>query len=81
MEPFNDSTNLFIKQISQKANGKTEIRLADHLNRCTLDVIAKVCFLSYLSGDSWPSGLVFCLLVLKVPGSISGWSTLGLGQD
>ncbi|XP_072013133.1 cholesterol 24-hydroxylase-like [Amphiura filiformis] len=44
MTPFNASTNLLIEKLSDKADGKTEVRLADHFNRCTLDVIAKVAF-------------------------------------
>ena len=45
MKPFNASTNLFLGKLLSKANGKTEVTLAEHFNRVTLDVIAKVCYI------------------------------------
>ena len=42
MDPFNASTDLFLDKLSEKADGKTPVRMVDHLSRCTLDVIAKV---------------------------------------
>ena len=42
MEPFNKSTDAFIKKLKEKADGKTEIRMLQHFGRCVLDVIAKV---------------------------------------
>ena len=42
MEPFNKSTDVFIKKLKEKADGKTEISMVQHFGRCVLDVIAKV---------------------------------------
>ena len=42
MEPFNKSTDAFIKKLKEKADGKTEISMLHHFGRCALDVIAKV---------------------------------------
>ena len=42
MEPFNKSTDAFIKKLKEKADGKTEISMLQHFGRCALDVIAKV---------------------------------------
>ncbi|XP_072023569.1 cholesterol 24-hydroxylase-like isoform X2 [Amphiura filiformis] len=44
MDPFNNSTTLFMKKLLEKADGKTEISMSEHFNRCTLDVISKVAF-------------------------------------
>ncbi|XP_072023570.1 cholesterol 24-hydroxylase-like [Amphiura filiformis] len=44
MEPFNKSTSLFMKKLLEKADGKTEIAMSEHFNRCTLDAISKVAF-------------------------------------
>ena len=44
MEPFNKSTAMFIKKLLEKADGKTEVKMSEHFNRCTLDVISKVRF-------------------------------------
>ncbi len=42
MEPFNKSTTMFIKKLAEKADGKTEVKMSEHFNRCALDVISKV---------------------------------------
>ena len=42
MDPFNASTDLLLEKLSEKADGKTPVRMMEHINRCTLDVIAKV---------------------------------------
>ena len=60
MEPFNKSTDAFIKKLKEKADGKTEISMLQHFGRCALDVIAKVnqnlkefCTLELTTTCSW----------------------------
>lgn len=42
MEQFNASCDVFLARLTELADGKTEVKMADEFNRITLDIIGKV---------------------------------------
>ncbi|XP_038073598.1 cholesterol 24-hydroxylase-like [Patiria miniata] len=62
MGSFNESTDILINKLAEKADGKTTVYMLDELNQVTLDVIAKVAFGLHLNKTA-DSGFSFTTAV------------------
>ncbi|XP_068689860.1 cholesterol 24-hydroxylase-like [Montipora foliosa] len=64
-EQFNASCDVFLEKLTELADGKTEVLMADEFNKITLDIIAKVAFgmdSKIIEGDSiFPAAFKECL--------------------